>query len=149
MPTYIGQHWQFSNYFQSMCKEHGLHIRQSSCYEGTRLQYFSWMLRRSTSSGIYSQIPEKYSNGHTCICFVDYWISLLFFHDHDVTSHLQRLQNYAVQIILCIMMSAKVFSWLKSLRWLPVDVRCAYILPCSCYHYQCNTVPLYVTDMLR
>ena len=42
---------------------------------------------------------------------IDYCNSQLFGSTHDVTSHLQRTQNYAFQVILCLP---------KSHHWLPV-----------------------------
>ena len=33
---------------------------------------------------------------------IDYSNSLLFVSTHDVTSHLQRIQNYAARVILCL-----------------------------------------------
>ena len=38
---------------------------------------------------------------------IDYCNLLLFGSTHDVTSHLQRIQNYAARVILCISKSAK------------------------------------------
>ena len=40
-----------------------------------------------------------------------------------VTSHLQRIQNYAVRVILRFPMSSSITTHLKSLHWLPVKVR--------------------------
>ena len=37
---------------------------------------------------------------------IDYLSSLLLGSNHDVTSHLQRIQNYAARIILCLPMSS-------------------------------------------
>ena len=45
---------------------------------------------------------------------------LLFGTTHDVTSYLQRLQNYAVRVILRLLMSSTHF---KSLHWISVNVR--------------------------
>ena len=39
---------------------------------------------------------------------IDYCNSLLFGSTHDVTSHLQRIQNYAVQVILRLPMSSSI-----------------------------------------
>ena len=55
--------------------------------------------------------------------FVHYCNSLLFGSTHDVTSHLQRIQNYAARVILRIPMSSSITIHLKSLHWLPVKVR--------------------------
>ena len=47
---------------------------------------------------------------------IDYCSSLLFCSTHDVTSHLQRMQNYASQVILRIPMSSSIAIHLKSLH---------------------------------
>ena len=54
---------------------------------------------------------------------IDYCNSLLFGSTHDVTSHLQRIQNYAARVILRIPMSSSITTHLESLHWLPVNVR--------------------------
>ena len=80
---------------------------------------------------------------------IDYCNSLLFGSTQDVTSHLQRIQNYAVRVILCLPMSYSITTHLKSLHWLPVKVRSTYIIACLCYHCHSSTAPSYVTDMLH
>ena len=57
---------------------------------------------------------------------IDYCSSLLFGSTHDVTSHLQRIQNYAARVILRLPMSSSITTHLKSLHWLPVKVRSTY-----------------------
>ena len=52
-----------------------------------------------------------------------YCNSLLFGSTHDMTSHLQRIQNYAARVILCLPKSSSITTHLKSLHWLPVKVR--------------------------
>ena len=54
---------------------------------------------------------------------IDYCNSLLFVSTHDVTSHLQRIQNYAARVILRLPKSSSITIHLKSLHWLPVKVR--------------------------
>ena len=54
---------------------------------------------------------------------IDCCNSLLFGSTHDVTSHLQRIQHYAAQVILCLPRSCSITTHLKSLHWLPVKVR--------------------------
>ena len=44
---------------------------------------------------------------------IDYCNSLLFGSTSDVTSHLQRIQNYAARVILCIPKSANITTHLK------------------------------------
>ena len=80
---------------------------------------------------------------------IDYCNSLLFGSTHNMTSHLQRIQNYAAQIILCISKSYNVTTHLKSLHWLPVKVRSTYKIACLCYQCHSSTAPSYVTDMLH
>ena len=80
---------------------------------------------------------------------IDYCNSLLFGSTHDVTSHLQRIQNYAARVILCLPKSSSITIHLKSLHWLPVKVRSTYKIACLCYHCHSSTAPSYVTDMLH
>ena len=63
---------------------------------------------------------------------IDSCNSLLFGSTHYVTSHLQRIQNYAVRVILRLPMSSSITTHLKSLHWLPVKVRSTYKLACLC-----------------
>ena len=80
---------------------------------------------------------------------IDYCNSLLFGSTHDVTSHLQRIQNYAARVILRLPMSSSITIHLKSLHWLPVKVRRTYKIACLCYHYHSSTAPSRVTNMLH
>ena len=80
---------------------------------------------------------------------IDYCSSLLFGSSHDVTSHLQRIQNYAARVILRLPRSSNMTTHLKSLHWLPVKVRSSYKIACLCYHCHSCTAPSYVTDMLH
>ena len=80
---------------------------------------------------------------------IDYCNSLLFGSTHDVTSHLQRIQNYAARVILRLPMSSSITIHLKSLHWLPVKVRSTYKIACLCYHCHSSTAPSCVTDMLH
>ena len=57
------------------------------------------------------------------LSIIDYCNSLLLGSTHDVTSHLQRIQNYAARIILRLPKSSSITMHLKSLHWLPVKVR--------------------------
>ena len=47
---------------------------------------------------------------------IDYCSSLLFGFTYDVTSHLQRIQNYAARVILCLPKSSSITIHLKSLH---------------------------------
>ena len=60
------------------------------------------------------------------LSIIDYCSSLLFGSTHDVTSHLQRIQNYEARVILCLTKSSSITTHLKSLHWLPVKVRSTY-----------------------
>ena len=66
-----------------------------------------------------------------------------------MTSHLQRIQNYAARVIFLLPMSSSITIHLKSLHWLPVNVRSTYKIACLCYHCHSSTAPSYVTDMLH
>ena len=80
---------------------------------------------------------------------IDYCNSLLFGSTHDVTSHLQRMQNYADQVILRLPKSSSITIHLESFHWLPVKVRSTYKIACLCYHCYSSTAPSYITDMLH
>ena len=80
---------------------------------------------------------------------IDYCSSLLFGSNHDETSHLQRIQNYAARVILRLPKSSSITIHLKSLHWLPVNVRSTYKIACLCYHCHGSTAPSYVTGMLH
>ena len=71
---------------------------------------------------------------------IDYCNSLLFGSTHDVTSHLQWIQNYAARVILRLPMSSSITIHLKSLHWLPVKVRSTYKIACLCYHCHSSTL---------
>ena len=64
-----------------------------------------------------------------------------------MTSHLQRIQNYAARVILRLPKSSSITIHLKSLHWLPVKVRSTYKIACLCCHS--STAPSYVTGMLH
>ena len=83
------------------------------------------------------------------LSIIDYFGSLLFGSTHDVTSHLQRIQNHAARVILCLPRSSSITTHLKSLHWLPVKVRSTYKIACLCCHCHSSTAPSYVVDMLH
>ena len=66
-----------------------------------------------------------------------------------MTSHLQRIQNYAARVILRLPKSSSITTHLKSLHWLPVKVRSTNKIDCLCYHCHSSTAPSYVVDMLQ
>ena len=80
---------------------------------------------------------------------IDYCNLLLFGSTHDVTCHLQRIQNYAARVILRLPKSSSITTHLKSLYWLPVKARSTYKIACLCYHCHSRTAPSYVADMLQ
>ena len=80
---------------------------------------------------------------------IDYCSSLLFGSTHDVTSHLQRIQNYASRVILRLPKSYNITMHLKSLHWLPVKVRSTYKIACLRYHCESSTAPSNVADILQ
>ena len=80
---------------------------------------------------------------------IDYCSSLLFRSTHDVTSHLQRIQNNAARVILRHPKSSSITIHLKSLHWLPVKVGSTFKIACLCYHCHSSTAPSYVADMLH
>ena len=80
---------------------------------------------------------------------IDHCNSLLFGSTHDVTSNLQRIQNYAAREILRLPKSSGITTHLKSLHWFPVKVRSTYKIACLCYHCHSSTAPSYVADMLH
>ena len=80
---------------------------------------------------------------------IDYCSSLLFGSTHDVKSHLQRIQNYAARVILCLPKSSSIATHLESLHWLPVKVRSTYKIACLCYHCHRSNAPSYVANMLH
>ena len=80
---------------------------------------------------------------------IDYCNPLLFDSTHDVTFHLQRIQNNAARVILRHPKSSSITIHLKSLHWIPVKVRSTYKIACLCYHCHSRTAPSYVADMLH
>ena len=80
---------------------------------------------------------------------IDFCNSLLFGSTLDVTSHLQRIQNYASRVILRLPKSSGIATHLRSLHWLPVLVKSTYKIVCLCYHCHSSTAPSYVADMLQ
>ena len=80
---------------------------------------------------------------------IDYCNSLLFGSTHDVTSHLQRIQNYAARVMFRLPKSSSITTHIKSLHWLPVKVRSTYKIACLCYHCHSSAAPSYITDMLH
>ena len=63
---------------------------------------------------------------------IDYCKSLLFGSTHDVTFHLQRIQNNAARVTLRLPKSSSITIHLRSLHWFPVIVRSTYKIACLC-----------------
>ena len=66
-----------------------------------------------------------------------------------MTSHLQRIQNNAVRVILRLPKTSNITTHLKSLHWPSVKVRSTYKIACLCYHCHSSTLPSYMADMLH
>ena len=124
---------------QLTIKAHVSNIARTCYFEPRRLaSYRRFLTCASTATLVSAFILSR----------IDYCNSLLFGSTHDVTSHLQRMQNYAARVILRLPMSSRITIHLKSLHWLPVKVRSTYKIACLCYHCHSSTAPSYVTGML-
>ena len=111
------------------------------CYfELRRLSSIRRFLRRTATATLVSAFV---------LSRIDYCSSLLFGSTHDVTSHLQRIQNNAARVILRLPRSSCITIHIKSLHWLRVKVRSIYKIACLCYHCHSSTAPSYVTGMLH
>ena len=111
---------------------HVSNIARTCYFELRRLAY----IRRFLTSTATATIVSAFA-----LSRIDYCISLLFGSTHDVTSHLQRMQNYAAEVILRLPKSSNITTHLKSLCWLPVKVRSTYKIACLCYHCHSSTAP--------
>ena len=80
---------------------------------------------------------------------IDCCNSLLFGSTHDVTSHLQRIQNNAARVILRLQRSSSITIHLRSVHWLPVNVRSTCKIACLGYHCHSSTAPSFVAGMLH
>ena len=114
-------------------------IYRTCCFELRRLASIRWFLTSTATATLVSAFA---------LWRIDYKSSLLFGSTHDVTSHLQRIDNYAAQVILRLPMSSNIPIHLKSINLLPVNVRSTYKIACLCYHCHSSTAPSYVADML-
>ena len=119
---------------------HVSNIARTCYFELRRLAYIRRFLTSTATATLVSAFV---------LSRIDYCNSLLFGSTLDVTSHLQRIQNYAARVILRLPMSSRITIHLKSLHWLPVKVRSTYKIACLCYHCHSSTAPSYVTDMLH
>ena len=80
---------------------------------------------------------------------IDYCNSQLFGSTHELTPHLQRIQNYSARVILRLPKSSSITTHLKSFLWLPVEVRSTFKIACLCYHCHSSTALSDVADMLH
>ena len=119
---------------------HVSNIARTCYFELRRLAYIRRFLTSTATATLVSAFV---------LSRIDYCNSLLFGSTLDVTSHLQRIQNYAARVILRLPMSSRITIHLKSLHWLPVKVRSTYKIACLCFHCHSSTAPSYVTDMLH
>ena len=117
---------------------HFSNIARTCYFELCRLAYICTFLASTATATLVSAF---------ILSRIDFCNSLLFGSTHDVTSHLQRIQNYAAGVILHIPSSSSITTHLRSLHWLPVKVRSTYKIVCLCYHGHSSTAPSYVTDM--
>ena len=93
---------------------HVSNIARTCYFELRRLAYIRRFLTSTATATLVSAFV---------LSRIDYCNSLLFGSTLDVTSHLQRIQNYAARVILRLPMSSRITIHLKSLHWLPVIVR--------------------------
>ena len=119
---------------------HMSNIAQTCYFELCRLAY----IRRFQTSTATATLVSAFVLSRS-----DYCNSLLIGSTHDVTSHLQRMQNYAARVILRLPMSSSITIHLESLHWLPVKVRSTYKI--ACWRFQCHSssAPSNVADMLQ
>ena len=119
---------------------HVSNIAQTCYFELRRLASIRGFLTSTATATLVSDFA---------LSIIDYCNSLLFSFTHDVTSHLQRIQNYAARVILRLPNSSSITTHLRSLHWLPVKARSTYKIACLCYHCHSSTAPSYVTNMLH
>ena len=101
---------------------HVSNIARTCYFELRRLAYIRRFLTSTATATLVSAF---------LLSRIDYCNSLLFGSTHDMTSHLQRIQNYAARVILRLPMSSRITIHLKSLHWLPVKVRSTYKIACG------------------
>ena len=98
---------------------HFSNISQKCYYELRRLA----SIRRFLTSTATATLASAF-----VLSRIDYCNTLLFGSTHDVTSHLQRIQNYAAQVILRIPMSSNITTYIKSLHWILQTVTSTMLL---------------------
>ena len=90
---------------------HVSNIARTCYFELRRLAF----IRRCLTSTATSTLVSAFA-----LSRIDYCNSLLLGSTHDVTSHLQRIQNYADRAMMRLPKSSNITTHLKSLHWLPV-----------------------------
>ena len=111
---------------------HVSNIAQSCYFELCRLASIRrFLTSTATATLVYNFVLSR----------IDYCNSLLLGSTHDVTCHLQRIQNYAAQVFLRLPKSSSITILLKSLHWLRVKVRSTYKIACLCYNCHSSTAP--------
>ena len=86
---------------------HVSNIARTCYFELRRLAYIRRFLTSTATATLVSAFV---------LSRIDYCNSLLFGSTLDVTSHLQRIQNYAARVILRLPMSSRITIHLKSLQ---------------------------------
>ena len=119
---------------------HVSNIARSCFFELRRLAY----IRRFLTSTATATLVSAFVSSR-----IDYCNSLLFGSTHDVTSHFQRIQNYAARVILRLPTSSNITTHLRSLHWLPVKVRSTYKIACLRYHCHSSTAQSCIADILH
>ena len=114
---------------------HVSHIART-CYNEMRHLPFFRIFRPSTATVTLVSALTLSRNDHCN--------KLQFDSTHDVTSHLQRIQNYTARVILRIQKTCNVATQLKSLHWPPIKVRNTYKIYYLCYHCHSSTAPSYM-----
>ena len=85
-------------------------------------------IRRFPTSTSYKYILQVHTNTSATLVSafvlhrIDNFNTLLFGSTHDVTSNLQRIQNYVTRVIFRLPKSSNITIHLKSLHWLPIKV---------------------------
>ena len=120
----------FTFYSHLTMNAHVSNISRTCYFELRRLSYIGGFLLSTATATLVSVFV---------LSRIHYCKSLLFGSTHDVTSHLQRIQNYAAQVILRLPKSSNITTHLKSIHWVPAKVRSTYNIACLCYHCHSST----------
>ena len=108
---------------------HVSNITRSCYFELRRLASIRRFLTSTATATLVSAFP---------LSRIDYCNSQMFGSTHDVTSHLQRIQNDAAREILYLPKTSNIAKHLKSHLWLPIKVRSTCKIACLCNH--CSAV---------